>query len=118
MVRYRQQGVRREVRRGRLGQGPPRDLVPRAELRRLAPGIDALYLSGWTSLSPLSGEQLHEGQLATREAGEAPPFPFGRTEFAICPHKLGHFPYRLERRFGVLAICCRAGSSVGCAARS
>jgi hypothetical protein len=75
-----------------------------ATLTELASGVDALYLSGRTSLSEDFLARLESARTLANELGGSPPFQFGALEMLMAPHAFGKHRYCLTHPYGRIGI--------------
>ena len=73
-------------------------------LTELASGVDALYLSGRTSLSQELLTRLEATRTLANELGGSPPFQFGALEMLMAPHAFGKHRYCLTHPYGRIGI--------------
>jgi len=74
------------------------------EIRELASGIDALYLSGRAAVPSGLLDRLAEARVAAEMVSEAVPIELGGSEFAMAPFGWGKYRYRLLHDNGLVGV--------------
>lgn len=73
-------------------------------VRELASGVDALYLSGRSSIPEGLLERLESARTASQDLETGSPFQFGLLEMTMSPHGWGKYRYLLEYPHGRIGI--------------
>jgi hypothetical protein len=74
------------------------------EVRELAAGVDALYLSGRAALPSALAQRLESTRSLAEEVCAPLPFGFGGLEFVLAPHSWGHYRYLLLHDLGRIGL--------------
>lgn len=76
----------------------------RSEVRELASGVDALYLSGQADLPTSLADRLEKARSSSEDLDASVHFAFGGYDWEMQPFGLGRYRYRLDHPLAVLGI--------------
>jgi hypothetical protein len=79
----------------------------RPQVRELASGVDALYLSGRCDLPEPLVARLTAARETAREADGPVPFSFGGYDWEMQPHGLGRYHFRIDHPLAVVGLTTR-----------